>query len=656
MSGLTGYTVGSQGGLDLSGIFEPWSSGSNPDTGYTVGSQGGLDLSGIFQAYNGLGNKALATQYIVNNNNYDANTDLSDIFAPLSFNTNGIISNTNPFVTSAPTNGYTYILFNSTTTSYYFKTNITIPNLYYMIVGTGGTGQPGSANGEIPGAGGGAGGCWNYFINNFSLSNYTITIPTINTGLSTQITDGSFSLTAQSGQYVQRGYVNLNGTDLSPASSIANEQGVGGSGSQNIGSAPGGSVYSGNHLTFLGDGLVSNTFFGGGGGSGAGNMVPDTNANGGDGGGGGGGGGYSFVYEFGTGGIGTNGNNGIIGSIIAPKGGNAFNSIGQGYGGGGGGGGGGDVGGNGGNGGGAVLLLYFIPITYNIIIQNGGTSVISGLYTIVSFINTGTNGSISINSTVQNTFYYLVVAGGGSGGSYQGGGGGGGGVLQGNFIVYGSSNIITINTNVGIGGTGNGVYGSYGTGGTNSTISLDNDIQYTSIGGGRGGYVNDVGSVGNGGSGGGGAAYGNSPAIKPLGGTGTSGQGYNGGVGAWSTVGNNGGGGGGGGGGDGAGVTVNQQGGNGGIGALCTQIGISLIYTYLGGGGGGGGSNVAGIGGQGGGGAGGAVSGNSGTFQYTATSGTANTGGGGGGGEGTAGLGASGGSGIVVIAYLTPPP
>jgi hypothetical protein len=324
-------------------------------TGYKSAAYN-LDLGQIFSTTTG---GTIATFY-KNPNGQDLGSILKK---KQPFTTNGTVSDTNPFVTSAPNNGYTYILFGSTPASYYFNTNKVIPRLYYMIVGAGGSGQKGNASGTVPGAGGGAGGCLNSYIDDFSITNYTITIPDLGDGKYTEITNNStLSLIAQNGIFITRGSVSLNSTVLIPASSTPREQGVGGSGGQAAGSRPGGSVYTGNYLTFLGDGLVSNTYFGGGGGSGAGNNVNSgNNNNGGNGGGGGGGAGLDILNNQGNGGIGTNGNNGLatVGSTV---GGNAFNSIGQGYGGGGGGGGSSSAsssGGLGGTGGGAILLLYF---------------------------------------------------------------------------------------------------------------------------------------------------------------------------------------------------------------------------------------------------------------------------------------------------------
>jgi hypothetical protein len=372
----TNYTVGE---LDLSGIFQPYTSGNNAVTGYKISS--GQDLSGIFQPYSTGTTKAETTNYFVYNYNGIIGTkDLSDIFqninSPIfSYTTNGIVSYSNPFVTTPPNTGYTYILFNSTAPlePYYFNLTGTIPTLYYMIVGAGGVGQSSSfQDAFVGGAGGGAGGCRNDCISDFSANSYNITIPVVSDGLYTKLytSDNSYVLQALNGQFIQRGSVNLNGIDLSPISSTPDETGVGGTTGEKNGALPGGPVYLGtngssnNYLYFLGDNLLSHTYFGGGGGGGAGRRVSNdgVNANGGDGGGGGGGGGLYDSAVYGIGGIGKNGSNGVNASDSSgSNGGSAFNSIDQGYGGGGGGGGSADYSsiGIGGNGGGAVLLLYF---------------------------------------------------------------------------------------------------------------------------------------------------------------------------------------------------------------------------------------------------------------------------------------------------------
>jgi hypothetical protein len=247
----------------------------------------------------------------------------------------------------------------------------------------------------------------------------------------------------------------------------------------------------------------------------------------------------------------------------------------------------------------------------------------------------------------------LVVAGGGSGGGYgyPSGGGGAGGLLTG----YTTS--LTTNTNytitVGAGGSSN----------SNGSNSVFNTL--TSIGGGRGGNGRSGPGV-SGGSGGGGAT--NYPAdgglingLTPAG-SGTVGQGNDGGVGK-SVYGDNlaggiptgaGGGGGAGAVGSTGTTTPSAKSGNGGVGLYFSE------YTTLGGypsgwfaGGGGGGAvyfnpspSTIGVGGNGGGGNGSYTQFSSGP---TATDGIVNTGGGGGGAGYIENSSANGGSGIVIL-------
>lgn len=225
---------------------------------------------------------------------------------------------------------------------------------------------------------------------------------------------------------------------------------------------------------------------------------------------------------------------------------------------------------------------------------------------------------------------YLVVAGGGSGGNGIGGGGGAGGYLSGNMTILKDSATTVI-----VGGGGTSVSSrSRGNAGSNS--SLGNTV--IALGGGSGGgYDNKVG--GNGGSGGG------STGTEPKG-SGTVGQGNDGGRG-WSF-----GGGGGGAGSAGTGydpvVNDGYAIGNGGS-------GLTWIDGTIRAGGGGGGANLswssaAGTGGSGGGGAGGSFNGPVG-FP-----GSSNTGSGGGGSGwdnwGQTFTSGAGGSGIVVLRTL----
>jgi hypothetical protein len=363
-------TINATTGLlqDLSGIFLPLSLGTTypTSTGYKVGN---TDLNAIFADLSGRTPISYNTNYKV------ISTDLRNIFAPyVGFTTNGIISNSNPF-SSQPTSGWTYILFNTVSSLFTFNTNSTINKLYYMIVGLGSNGRVGALNVITGGAGGGAGGIWNDFVNNFPAGNYNITIPNVSSLLKTTFINSSspstFSLIAESGQEGYRGAVDmsLNGINLSkcPSSTIEGQFGVGGTAGEVSGGRNGGGVFlnpgnTGNFLTFLGDNKLSNTLFGGGGGGGSDfNSTGINGKNGGSGGGGGGGGASS-----GVGGTGINGFTGGNGSGIGGVGGSAFTASTiptKGYGGGGGGGGksspAGVQGAAGGIGGPAMLLLYF---------------------------------------------------------------------------------------------------------------------------------------------------------------------------------------------------------------------------------------------------------------------------------------------------------
>jgi hypothetical protein len=262
----------------------------------------------------------------------------------------------------------------------------------------------------------------------------------------------------------------------------------------------------------------------------------------------------------------------------------------------------------------------------------GGTITTSGQYTIHTFTSGGT-----FTPSFDGPVDVLVVAGGGgAGGGFSGGGGAGGVVYQADFSVTAQAYPVT----VGLGGANGGAGGGVGGNGENSVFS-----SITAIGGGGAGTV----TYGrNGGSGGGGGA-GNITLAQP--GTGTAGQGNDGGFG-WQFGGSNNAGGGGGGAGapgQAAGARGTGYGGHGGDGVAYD---ISGTLTYYGGGGGGGsyGGSFVGDGGLGGGGD---------ASRYgTGQSGTPNTGGGGGSGaffSSTHYVGGSGGSGVVIIRYVTDP-
>jgi len=83
MSNLTGFTTG---GVDLSYLFSPYTSGTKPAaTGFKLST--GVDLIDIFQPYSS-GTKVAVTGFKQNT------TDLSDIFAPMApyFQTGGTVT------------------------------------------------------------------------------------------------------------------------------------------------------------------------------------------------------------------------------------------------------------------------------------------------------------------------------------------------------------------------------------------------------------------------------------------------------------------------------------------------------------------------------------------------------------------------------------
>lgn len=153
----------------------------------------------------------------------------------------------------------------------------------------------------------------------------------------------------------------------------------------------------------------------------------------------------------------------------------------------------------------------------------GASSSSQNQYKIHTFTAEGySTFDISSVGATFNTLQYLIVAGGGAGGGYGGGGGGAGGLL------YGSMTAVKGSYPVKVGGGGVGaVYPNIGSSGSNSMA-----LGLTAMGGGAGGtpnlndpyYVNNTGK--NGGSGGG-SSY---PYGYLAGGTGTTGQGNNGGA------------------------------------------------------------------------------------------------------------------------------
>jgi len=239
----------------------------------------------------------------------------------------------------------------------------------------------------------------------------------------------------------------------------------------------------------------------------------------------------------------------------------------------------------------------------------------------------------------------LLVAGGGGGGS--GGGGAGGLVLDTDRTITSGSQTIIVGAGGAGGGGGSSGTSAYGTpqNGYNSSFSTT-----TAIAGGAGGGYATSASGNNGGSGGGGIY--DQPSVTPS--SGTSGQGFGGGI--SNRTGYGGGGGGGGAGASGTNATsetsVIGRGGNGGSGFLASIFGETYGQSgwFAGGGGGGASTNSTpatggGVGGVGGGGRG------SFPDNGVGSAATAHTGGGGGGGD-PKGRGANGGSGIVLVRYI----
>jgi uncharacterized repeat protein (TIGR02543 family) len=306
------------------------------------------------------------------------------------------------------------------------------------------------------------------------------------------------------------------------------------------------------------------------------------------------------------------------------------------------------------------------------------TVAYSGIYCFAAF--KGADTYTAVIPAGVTSVDYLVVGGGGGGGS---GGGGAGGLLQGtNYSVTPGA---SATVKVGAGGAGgNGGAAGNGVAGTNGGNSVFTSL--TAIGGGGGGSA--LRTTLSGGSGGG-STYDCTGSGGTCGkaGTGTVGQGNNGGYSTYNSYG--GGAGGGGAGGAGYNTTRTNIGGNGGVGATSSLINSFAAATsvgqlsggnyYLAAGGGGGinsndgqyvGLNASSVlvyggtttaytngGGQGGIGGGGRGS----SFGYTggtagqyanATAGAANSGSGGGGTDPEDIKGGAGGSGVVLLRWV----
>ena len=189
----------------------------------------------------------------------------------------------------------------------------------------------------------------------------------------------------------------------------------------------------------------------------------------------------------------------------------------------------------------------------------GGLITYSGDSTIHTFTSSGT-----FSCAGTGNVEVLVVAGGGGGGCHTAGGGGAGGV------VYDTSYSVTGDIPVIIGTGGARSIDKY-VSGSNGSNSVFGSI--TAIGGGGG--ASRFTFAGNGGSGGGGSPQN----LGSSNGSGTPGQGYDGGVGgnAWNYLS----GGGGGTGAVGSGGTGSGGNGNGGAGSVYSISGLSVKPTYF---------------------------------------------------------------------------
>ncbi len=281
-------------------------------------------------------------------------------------------------------------------------------------------------------------------------------------------------------------------------------------------------------------------------------------------------------------------------------------------------------------------------------------------YSIGSYNEYFTSGTISKIFNTNVSCDILLVGGGGAGGAgsspdgaggtryanCKGGGGGGDVIYVSNYLFVAG----TYTFKIGNGGISSYEVNTRATNGENTTISLNNTIILGAGGGGAGAGIQNGG--GNNGSqilesSGGGGGSGVSSIYKATGGTGYNLSGIkvsgNGGTGFG---GDNAGGGGGGSYGDGENLPNSygfpQNGGKGGTGTLSDITGVESYY----GGGGGGGTATGGTGGNGTHGGG-----NGGYSTTNATAGITNTGGGGGGGRND-NAGGNGGSGIIIIRYI----
>tara|TARA_R110002167_G_scaffold365727_1_gene591169 strand:- start:778 stop:1944 length:1167 start_codon:yes stop_codon:yes gene_type:complete len=264
------------------------------------------------------------------------------------------------------------------------------------------------------------------------------------------------------------------------------------------------------------------------------------------------------------------------------------------------------------------------------IAATGGTITTDGNFKVHTFTSSGT---FTVTNTPNQAVTYLAIGAGGAGrngssADYRNmGGGGAGGYLTSTFSPLGGSGNAGQYT-ITIGGSG-----SPNAGGASSPSGIVKVSDQSSVVSALGG-----GSTGNdGGSGGGGEGRGEGT-LTTTPGSGTAGQGNDGGTASINSTTAAGGGGGGGAGavGSNAGDSI---GANGGVGLSSSITGTAVIRA---GGGGGGGTAGRGLGLNGGG---------NGGHNANGSAGTANTGSGGGGAGGSRNDGANGGSGIVILRY-----
>ena len=276
----------------------------------------------------------------------------------------------------------------------------------------------------------------------------------------------------------------------------------------------------------------------------------------------------------------------------------------------------------------------------------GGSISNSGSYRIHTFTSSGTFTIPSGLGTLS--VEYLVIGGGGAGSKAHatnvcGGGGAGGYRTSAAGQTSGRNSSTETPLSLGAGSytveVGGGGTCDTASGNFNGSIGLQSTFHtITSNGGGAGGGVPGNLNV-NGGAGGGAGSYSGSAAQNYSGGSGTSGQGFDGGN---FTAPEGGAGGGAGAGANGASQGGTLSGGNGGNG-LANNITGGTITRAGGGGGAGWNAESPGSGGSGGG-------GNASITSNTAQAGGTNTGGGGGAAKG-AGVAGNGGSGLVVVRY-----